>query len=362
MAQANSLSAAAGWPHLLGLLILTLAAAGPAQAASRWYQDLIDADGTTESATNGDARRTAAARKRIERKNGAPSISGTAAAQAYAGTLYVFTPTATDPDDDALTFRIVNAPGWARLDAATGALSGIPAEAGFHAGIEISVSDGFAEASLAPFSIEVLADPVTQQPEPVVQEPEPVVQEPEPVAVNNPPTVAGVPNGSVLAGEAYQFQPVATDPDGDPLGFYLENAPGWVQFDDRSGMLSGSPSAADVGLYQNLIIIVSDGQANAGIGPFDIEVVAAASGSATLNWLPPDANADGTVPLDLAGFRVYKGLTVDGFEQVASLDNPGIATFVVTDLTPGDWLFAVTAFDSAGLESEFSNFAVKTIR
>jgi hypothetical protein len=90
--------------------------------------------------------------------NVAPTIAGSPAGAIVQGQSYNFAPTADDADGDALTFSIVNQPGWASFNPATGVLSGIPdqADVGTYANIRINVSDGEASASLSPFTIDVL--------------------------------------------------------------------------------------------------------------------------------------------------------------------------------------------------------------
>jgi hypothetical protein len=87
----------------------------------------------------------------------APTISGTPAASVTIGAAYAFHPAATAAGGKTLTFAIKNKPAWAAFDAASGTLSGTPvaANVGTYAQISISVSDGVASASLAPFSIGV---------------------------------------------------------------------------------------------------------------------------------------------------------------------------------------------------------------
>jgi hypothetical protein len=89
--------------------------------------------------------------------NTAPTISGTPATTGTAGTLYAFTPNASDTDGDAISFSIQNKPSWATFSIATGSLSGAPstADVGTYSNIVISVSDGNTTASLAPFAITV---------------------------------------------------------------------------------------------------------------------------------------------------------------------------------------------------------------
>jgi hypothetical protein len=71
---------------------------------------------------------------------------------------YTFQPTASDPDGDALTFRVDNKPAWAAFDTSTGRLSGTPllADVGTAANIVITVSDGKSSVSLTAFSISVV--------------------------------------------------------------------------------------------------------------------------------------------------------------------------------------------------------------
>ena len=51
---------------------------------------------------------------------GAPTISGTPPNQALQGQQYSFTPTASDPNGDSLTFTITGTPPWATFNATTG--------------------------------------------------------------------------------------------------------------------------------------------------------------------------------------------------------------------------------------------------
>lgn len=89
--------------------------------------------------------------------NRPPVISGTPASVVTAGQPYGFTPTASDPDGQALTFSITGRPTWANFNASTGRLSGTPGAAGTYRDIVIRVTDGIATVSLPAFSITVEA-------------------------------------------------------------------------------------------------------------------------------------------------------------------------------------------------------------
>ncbi len=89
--------------------------------------------------------------------NSAPTISGSPSTAVTVGDAYTFTPQASDPDGDALTFSIQNRPIWASFDASTGTLSGTPGlgDIGNFDNIVISVSDGRASAAMNNFGVEV---------------------------------------------------------------------------------------------------------------------------------------------------------------------------------------------------------------
>ena len=91
--------------------------------------------------------------------NNPPTIGGSPAISVEEGANYSFTPSASDPDGNTLTFTIVGRPDWASFNTSTGALTGVPdaADVGMYEGISISVTDDVDTVSLAVFSIEVVA-------------------------------------------------------------------------------------------------------------------------------------------------------------------------------------------------------------
>jgi hypothetical protein len=95
--------------------------------------------------------------------NSPATIGGTPATGAQSGQAYSFTPSASDPDGDTLTFSLQNKPSWASFSTSSGRLSGTPTntQVGSYPDIVIGVSDGTSSASLAPFSITVTAQPAS---------------------------------------------------------------------------------------------------------------------------------------------------------------------------------------------------------
>jgi hypothetical protein len=179
---------------------------------------------------------------------------------------------------------------------------------------------------------------------------------------NSAPTIQGTPSTSVVAGQAYSFQPTASDPDGDSLTFTVTNKPAWAAFDASTGRISGTPSAADVATYSNIRVTVSDGKGgSASTAMFAITVTDLATGSVTLSWTPPTQNDDGSALTDLAGYEVRYGKNQGNLDQSVQLTNPSLNTFVVGSLSSGTWFFAVRSINSSGNGSVLSNIATKTI-
>ena len=95
------------------------------------------------------------------------------------------------------------------------------------------------------------------------------------------PSISGTPDTTVVAGTKYSFQPSATDTAGDALTFSIQNMPAWASFDPSSGLLTGTPSASNVGSYQSIVISVSDGAGSSQLASFTIQVTPPATTTPT---------------------------------------------------------------------------------
>ena len=188
----------------------------------------------------------------VNELNSAPNISGTPNDRAIVGNNYTFTPTASDPDGDAITFSVQNAPSWSAFDTSTGTLSGTPqsGDVGDFQNIVISVTDGSDANTLPAFSITV-------------------------EAMNSPPTISGTPGSQAVVGQVYGFTPTAADADGDALTFSVQNRPSWLFLNQTTGTLTGTPQSGDIGSHEQIVLTVSDGTASASLAAFSIEVSAA---------------------------------------------------------------------------------------
>lgn len=277
-----------------------------------------------------------------ERRDGL-SISGTPPGSVTAGQNYSFTPSTYDPRLRPLAYAIANKPAWATFSSSSGQLSGTPpvASVGTYPNIVIAVSDGWRTASLAPFSVQVLAG----------------------ITATAPPVISGTPPASDVAGSAYVFQPTASDPAGRLLAFSVQNKPVWATFSIVNGLLSGTPSGAQTGTYTNILISASDGQQSSALPAFSITVtgVPATTGSAVLQLTAPTQNTDGSALTDLAGFRIYYGNSPSSLTQLAQLPGTALMSYTASNLSSGTWYFAATAYTTVGTVSAMSTPVSKTI-
>jgi hypothetical protein len=268
----------------------------------------------------------------------APVLSGSPATSVIAAHYYAFQPGATDSVGKKITFSIANKPSWAVFDTTTGRLAGtpLPSNVGTFSNIVISGSDGTASAHLTPFAVTVLPLP------------------------SNPPRISGTPATAVAAGQAYAFQPTATDPNGLPIKFGISGKPAWAAFDGNTGRLSGTPGAANAGTYANIVIAAYDGYMKGVLPAFSIVVQTApapvpstvtTTGSATLSWVPPTENSDGSMLGNLAGYHLYYGASPDNLNESVTITNAGLTRYVLSGLAMRTWYFTMTAYNSIGLES-----------
>jgi len=341
--------------------------------------------------------------------NGTPSISGTPPAQVQAGASYAFTPAASDPDFDALSFGISNRPSWANFDSRTGALTGDPdlGDVGVYANVRIYASDGLVKAWLPAFSVTVIGDQLPPQTANVSETLPSSLQwgllaAGESMYVDHGDVFSEVPTefeglSYLKTGNNDKFQTAAdfiTFEIQTPMVVYVAyddaigSLPGWLSPWENTGykwrsvftsysvyqlefpagtvVLGGNES----GFHHYSVAIASPADAPAPlpqpdpVNPPPSPVVpppAPQTGAATLNWSAPTTDADGSSLDDLAGYRVFYGQQLGQYNQSLVINNPTVTTAVIDNLTSGTWFFQVAGFDDAGNQSELSNAASKTI-
>ncbi|MES9939149.1 MAG: putative Ig domain-containing protein [Candidatus Thiodiazotropha sp. 6PLUC1] len=186
-------------------------------------------------------------------------------------------------------------------------------------------------------------------------------------AANQAPTISGNPAAAVDAGIAYNFSPVADDADNDTLTFSITNLPAWASFNHSNGTLSGTPSAQDVGDYNNIRISVSDGTDSTNLSAFTIRVnsvvVAATTGSMSLRWTAPTTRTDGS-SLNLSeinGYHIYIGTTPNNLQMHVDLGQGDLNSHTIDNLDLGDYYVAIAAYDRTGNASDLSNTVQKSV-
>jgi hypothetical protein len=173
------------------------------------------------------------------------------------------------------------------------------------------------------------------------------------------PSLTGSPATTATVGQAYRFQPrLVNIRQGRSLSFTISNKPSWASFDNRSGQLSGTPTASQVGVFHAIQISALEGTAHASLPPFSITVVpprpVSTTNSVTVSWQSPADNTDGSIASNLGGYKIYYGEAPRNYSSTIKIPNPGLTTYVVENLSPGQYYFAVTAYNSLGEESDFS--------
>ena len=94
----------------------------------------------------------------------------------------------------------------------------------------------------------------------------------------------------------------------------------------------------------------------------ELRAQAAATGTASLTWIPPTQNTDGSSLSNLAGYRISYGSNRDELVQTIQIENSGTTSYTVEQLAPGTYYFAVRAYTSRGTESANSNVESKAVQ
>jgi hypothetical protein len=86
----------------------------------------------------------------------------------------------------------------------------------------------------------------------------------------------------------------------------------------------------------------------------------AVNDAVTLNWQAPTQNVDGSPLTDLAGYRIYYGLTSRGYTETVAI-SAAAGTHYELVLPSGQYYFAMTSLDAQGNESAYSNEVIRVV-
>lgn len=141
----------------------------------------------------------------------------------------------------------------------------------------------------------------------------------------------------------------------------------WTSDKGHAGTASGTDSwtADQIPLelgVNTITVTATDGAGDSRSDIIAINRESSGSGSATISWEAPTQRTDGTALTDLAGYTIHYGRMPGVYDYQIDINTPGIMTYVVENLVPGDWYFAMTAYDSDGMVSDLSNEAERHIQ
>ncbi len=73
----------------------------------------------------------------------------------------------------------------------------------------------------------------------------------------------------------------------------------------------------------------------------------------SIRWNPPQLNTDGSALTDLAGYRIYMGRAATDLKRIVSIGS-GFTRYTIDALDDGTHFFAISAVNTAGVESALS--------
>ncbi|MCF6183381.1 MAG: putative Ig domain-containing protein [Bacteroidales bacterium] len=181
--------------------------------------------------------------------NFAPIFTSAPLTEIYEDSTYYYVLSSSDENEwNVLTYELISKPDWLSFNAENGIFSGTPVneDVGVYT-VSVKVSDGLDE-SIQTFTINV-------------------------INTNDAPVFTSNPPETVDEDSPYSYTLTATDedPTNDILTFSAVDIPDWLNFDQNTATLSGTPLNEDVG-ENNVSLKVSDGTDNT-VQTFTITVI-----------------------------------------------------------------------------------------
>ena len=131
---------------------------------------------------------------------------------------------------------------------------------------------------------------------------------------------------------------------------------------DWSGnkVVSGSETVSAL-TTDSQFTLTCNGSGGEVIKTVNVTVTQISNGTALLSWTPPTQNTDGSSLTDLAGYKIRYGTSPGNYSDTITLNNLGLSSYLVENLTSADWYFVMTSFNSSDIESSYSIEISKTI-
>jgi hypothetical protein len=222
--------------------------------------------------------------------NGAPQITTTAVTSAPVGAAYQYDADATDPNGDALTYSLTQAPAGMTIVAGSGLIRWTPtgAQTGSHP-VTVRAADPGGLAATQSFTVLVPNAP--------------------PVITSTALTTAGV-------GVTYAYDVNASDLNGDTLTYSLTQSPGGMSINAASGLISWVPLSGQVGGHAVTVRVADPG----GLGTTQSFTLVAGGGTRVDLATPATytANAGSAVGITLNWGRVPMALNYQQFMHLVN--------------------------------------------
>jgi len=179
----------------------------------------------------------------VDPPNTDPEFLSTPPVEAYLGNAYLYRVQANDANGDPLAIALDAAPSGMAIDA-DGLISWTPTPTQVGSNlVRITVDDGRGGTATQEYSVNVDTQPVNQAPQ-----------------------ITSPPKTSAVAGQAYNFQPTATDANNDTLVWELVTGPGGMSINPSTGELNWNPTIDDIGTEQVVIRVLDTSAAYSELG------------------------------------------------------------------------------------------------
>ncbi|MBN4055271.1 tandem-95 repeat protein, partial [bacterium AH-315-K03] len=174
----------------------------------------------------------------VDPLNQAPVFTSVPITQTAVGQAYQYIAVASD--DDAITYRLFDAPSGMTINATTGEINWVSTEVIAEPGewVKIQADDNYGGSSRQDYQLVVSAD-----------------------NNNTAPTINSTALTSAQENSVYTYTVVASDAEGDTLSYSLNTSPTGMNIDAQSGLINWTPTLEQGGSH-TVTVSVSDGELN----------------------------------------------------------------------------------------------------
>ncbi|MCK4647767.1 putative Ig domain-containing protein [Candidatus Pacearchaeota archaeon] len=218
-----------------------------------------------------------------EEPNNAPEITSTPITEINEKETYTYQVTATDADEDTLTYSLTQNPLGFSINSNTGLITGTAPEVTSDTDYDIIVQvfDG---------------EDYTTQPY--------ILTVKNVVPGNNDPIITTTAVTQVDENQDYSYDVEASDPDGDALTYSLTENPTWLSINSNTGLITGTAPEVSFDTNYSITVKVSDGNGGSDTQTYIL----------TVNNVKEKDDNNGTTNLHYQGDSFYEQLYLDQFK------------------------------------------------